>query len=406
MSRLPFVWALLQGTIVHDFERFHNIYGPILRIAPDEVTFANEAAWADIFQTRTDSEQFLKDPLWWSRQPGLPNSLVSAIDPEEHANMRKVFAPAFTTRALTAQEPTIHQYVNFLVERVQQLVTAAEHDGEEAAEINMTPWFHFTTFDVFGDLGFGESFDCLQSSKYHPWIALLFNSVKAASLVAAVRYYAVLQWMLFKCIPPSLRKKQMRHYNQIIDKVDRRLNWELERPDIMSHVIKERKGTTRLPIGVIYANFSFLTTAGSETTATVLSGAMNYLANNPEKLQVLATEVRQSFKAEGEISLDALRHLPYLNAVINEALRLCPPVPWMLPRRVPASGGEVAGVWLPGGVSTRCLTPFFPQGWLIIWIDSCLHSGLHDESPPILLSLTNTLPARTLASRGDDRPNV
>lgn len=408
MSRLPFVWALLKGTIVHDFERFHNIYGPILRIAPDEVTFADEAAWADIFQTRPDSEQFLKDPVWWSRQPGLPNSLISAIDPEQHANMRKVFVPAFTTRALRAQEPTIHQYVNLLVERLQELVTAAESNGEEAAEINMTPWFHFTIFDVFGDLGFGESFDCLQSSKYHPWIALLFNSVRAASVVAAVRYYPILQWLLFKCIPPSLRKKQMKHYNQIVEKVDRRLNWELERPDIMSHVIHERKGTTGLPIGEIYANFSSLTIAGSETTATVLSGAMNHLANNREKLEALATEVRQGFKTEGEISFDALRNLPYLNAVINEALRLCPPIPWMLPRRVPASGGEVAGVWLPGGVSATCLTiiPFIPQAWLIIRIDSCLHSGLHDESPIILFSLTNAIPARTLASRGDDRPEV
>lgn len=403
---MPFVRSLLRGTIVHDFERLHEIYGPVLRIAPNEVTFADEAAWTDIFQTRTDSEQFLKDPLWWSRQPGQPNSLLSAIDPEEHANMRKLLAPAFTTRALRAQEPIILQYVNLLVERLQELVAAAEDSDEEAAEIDMTPWFHFTTFDVFGDLGFGESFDCLQSSKYHPWIALLFNSVKAASFVAVVRYYPMLQSLLFKCIPKSLRKMQMRHYHQIVEKVDRRLNWELERPDIMSHVIEERKGTTGLPIGVIYANFMFLTTAGSETTATVLSGAMNYLANNPEKLQVLATEVRQKFKTEEDISLEDLRQLPYLNAVINEALRLCPPVPWMLPRRVPASGGEVAGVWLPGRVSTRHLCSLFKKIRLIPWTDSCLHPSLHYESSSILFSLAGVIPTRTLASRGDDQLKV
>lgn len=352
---------------MHDFERLHDIYGPVLRIAPNEVTFADEAAWADIFQTRSDNEQFLKDPLWWSRQPGQPNSLLSAIDPEEHANIRKVLAPSFTPRALRAQESIIHKYINLLVERLQELVTAAEDNGEEAAEIDMTPWFHFTTFDIFGDLGFGESFNCLQSSKYHPWIALLFNSVKAASFVAAVRYYPLLQSLLFKCIPKSLRKKQMRHYNQIVEKVDRRLNWELERPDIMSHVIEERKGTVGLPIGVIYTTFMVLTTVGSETTATVLSGATNYLANNPEKLGILAREVRQRFKSDEEISLDALRHLPYLNAVINEALRLCPPVPWILPRLVPASGREVAGVWLPGGVSTTHLNTLFKHFRLILF---------------------------------------
>lgn len=133
---------------------------------------------------------------------------------------------------------------------------------------------------------------------------------------------------------------------------------------------------------------------------------MNYLANNPEKLKVLATEVRDKFKTEEEISLDAVRHLPYLNAVISEALRLCPPVPWMLPRRVPASGGEVAGVWLPGGVSTSLLYSLFPQVKLILGIDSCLHPGLCDESPPILFSPTGIIPARTLASRGDNRLEV
>lgn len=338
---------------MHDFERLHTIYGPVLRIAPNEVTFADEAAWADIFHTRSDSEQFLKDPLWWSRQPGQPNSLLSAIDPKEHATIRKLIAPAFTPRALKAQEPIIHQYVNLLIERIQELVTAARDNGEEAADIDMTPWFHFTTFDVFGDLGFGESFNCLQSSKYHPWIALLFNSVKAASFIAAVRYYPLLQSLLFKFIPKSLRKMQMDHYQQIVEKVDRRLNWELERPDIMSHVIDERKGAAELPIGVIHVTFMILTTTGSETTATVLSGALNYLASNPDKLQLLTTEIRQTFHSEAEISLDTLRQLPYLNAVINEALRLCPPVPWILPRRVPASGSEVAGVWLPGGVSNH-----------------------------------------------------
>ncbi|KAI3391477.1 hypothetical protein diail_7308 [Diaporthe ilicicola] len=351
-SRLPFVRALLRGTIVHDFERLHKVYGPVLRVAPNEVTFADEAAWADIFQSRSDTGHFLKDPLWWSRQPGQPNSLLSAIDPEEHAHIRKLLTPAFTPRALRAQEPIVHQYVNLLVQKLQELVAAAENDGKGAAEIDMTPWFHFTTFDVFGDLGFGESFNCLQSSKYHPWIALLFNSVKAASFIAAVRYYPVLQSLLFKCIPKSLRRMQLNHYHQIVEKVDRRLNWELQRPDIMSHVIGERKGETGLPIGVVYATFMVLTTAGSETTATVLSGALNYLVNNPDKLAILVQETRQRFQTEEEISLDSLRQLPYLNAVINEALRLCPPVPWILPRRVPASGGKVAGIWLPGDVST------------------------------------------------------
>lgn len=93
-----------------------------------------------------------------------------------------------------------------------------------------------------------------------------------------------------------------------------------------------------------------LTTAGSETTATVLGGTLNYLVSCPDKLELLANEIRGKFPASDDITLDILQHLPYLNSVISEGLRLCPPIPWMLPRIVPGKGEMVCGVWLPGGV--------------------------------------------------------
>lgn len=352
-TRLPFVWALLRGTIVHDFEKLHKIYGPVLRVAPDEVTFASEEAWVDILQPRSGSRQFLKDPLWWARQPGQAQTLLSAIDPEEHAQIRKVLAPAFTPRALRAQEPTLHRYANLLVDKLHHIISNPDH--ESGTEIDVGPWCNYFTFDVFGDLGFGESFGCLDNSRYHPWIALIFNSVKAASYVAAVRYYPLFQWLLMKCIPASLKEQQRMHFSQIADKVQRRMNWELERPDIMSYVMRERDEKGALDIRVVEVTFAVLTTAGSETTATVLGGILNYLANNnePSTLRRLTEEVRGRFRSRDQITLDSLRNLDYLNACISEGLRLCVPVPWVLPRLIPPGGALVCGSWLPGGVSVN-----------------------------------------------------
>lgn len=235
------------------------------------------------------------------------------------------------------------------MERLREIINGS--GPETHVNIDMAPWFNFTTFDVFGDLGFGESFDCLENSRYHPWVALLFNSVKAASFVAAVRFYPLLEWILMKFIPASLKKMQRKHFDQIVNKVHRRLNWELERPDIMSYVIGGRKGEQALDIGVINATFMVLTTAGSETTATVLTGTLNYLVNNADKLEALNREICQRFQSQDQITLDALRELDYLNACLNEGLRLCVPVPWMLPRLVPQGGATVCGHRLPGGVS-------------------------------------------------------
>nr|AVY05535.1 cytochrome P450 monooxygenase [Nodulisporium sp.] len=338
-SRLPFVRALLRGSLIHDVEKLHRKYGPVVRIAPDEVTFAQPEAWTDIL--RADRPMFLKDPVWWAAQPDLHEALMTAIQPESHARIRKILAPAFTTRALKAQETILQHYVNLLIERLR------DH-ADRKAVIDIAPWFNFTTFDIFGDLGYGESFKCLEDSRYHPWISMIFNSEKGACYIYAARFYPLIEWMLMKCIPPSVKKVQHDHRQFIVDKVQRRLNFEVERPDIMSYVIKENKDRT-LPLETINSTFLELTTAGSDTVATVLGGTLNYLVRNPDKLGVLEQEVRRL--EEGDLNLNTLQDLVYLNAVLKEGLRLCPPVPWILPRRVPHEGAFICGTWLPAGTA-------------------------------------------------------
>ncbi|KAJ5647415.1 cytochrome P450 [Penicillium lividum] len=379
-TRLPFIRALLRGTIVHDFEKLHRQYGLVVRTAPDEVSFASGDAWTTIYANinRTEHRQFLKDPLWWRKPPGKPDSLLSAISPPKHARMRKILSPSFTPRALRAQEPYLHKFTNLLVERLREKVerSTEENNGTET-EIDIAPWFNFTTFDIFGDLGFGESFDCLQNSQYHSWIELLFNSVKAASFLAAARYYPLVEFLLKKCIPASLSKKAVQHQQQIVEKIDRRLSWELQRPDIMSHLIDDN-GQVAWCRGELDATFAMLTTAGSETTATVLTGILCYLVNEPDKLAIVTREVREAFSSSADVTLSSAQDLPYLKAVIHEGLRLCPPVPWMLPRIVPEGGEVICGKWIPGGTSVSLqayalnrdpnsfheATSFHPERWL------------------------------------------
>ena len=134
--------------------------------------------------------------------------------------------------------------------------------------------------------------------------------------------------------------------------------WETERSDLISHALSETKEGKGMSRDETDSTFAIMATAGSETTATVLGGAMLYLANNPDKCQILTQEIRASFESDIEITLSKVRDLGYLNAVIHEALRLCPPVPWILPRLVPSGGDTVCGTWLPGGVSLATQTGF------------------------------------------------
>lgn len=77
----------------------------------------------------------------------------------------------------------------------------------------------------------------------------------------------------------------------------------------------------------IRVNASTLVFAGSETTATALSGITYLLGTHPEVLAKLAKEVREHFSDESEIDLISCQHLKYMLAVLDEGLRLFPAVP-------------------------------------------------------------------------------
>jgi cytochrome P450 len=100
----------------------------------------------------------------------------------------------------------------------------------------------------------------------------------------------------------------------------------------------------------IQFNSEALIAAGSETTATCMSGTMYYLAKNPDIRRIATSEVRSRFSSEDEITMKSTMDLPYLQACIEEALRLFPPA-IVSPTRV-SPGDFVAGYYLPKNVSS------------------------------------------------------
>ena len=348
-SNLPFLYSLLRGTLIHDLERLHRRYGRIIRIGPDAVDFAHSNAWADIFQPRPGLPHFPKYSPWWDA-PGGP-SMFNTKDIQAHARMRKTLSPGFTDRALRAQEHVLLQYINLLIRRLTEVVEENDKVEHAVATIDVFPWLNFVTFDIFGDLGFAEAFNCLERSEYHPWIDMLFKSVKGAAFLFAVKKYPKFDWLLEKLLPPSLRKVRANHYKVITDKLDRRMNLEVARPDIIGYTLKEAKEGKGMSREEIEPTFAVLTIAGSETTATALGGIFNYLIKNADKRDKLIHAIRSEFDSDDSISITRTSQMPYIRAVINEGLRLSPPVPWILPRVVPARGAAVCGTWLPEGVS-------------------------------------------------------
>ena len=90
--------------------------------------------------------------------------------------------------------------------------------------------------------------------------------------------------------------------------------------------------------------------AGSETTATTLSAVTYFLLKHPDAYERFVNEIRNNFQSYHEISSAKVGRLEYFHAVIKEAMRLYPPVPFGPPRLSP---GATVDKWhVPKGVST------------------------------------------------------
>lgn len=355
VSRVPFAITMTQGRYAQTIRELHQKYGDIIRVAPDELSFSDPRAWHDIHQIRSSGKSFPRNPIFFSRPESQPaDSIVTTSDDSQHSRMRRVLEKSFTDKSIRAQEPVVQKNVELFI---QQLRLLSEKSMGNA--IDMVKWYSFVTFDIFGDLGFGEPFGCLQSGRDHRWVSLGTNYVKAATIDTAVKYYPWLHWILrtaLKITMPSLMQIQQYHYQHSVDKISRRMSLERKERDFMTPLLSNKENFRNLSLDEIYSNFALLIIAGGETSTTALSGITHNLVHHPLVLQTLEAEIFQNFGDDKPITMEALKDLPYLNAVIKEGLRMCNPTPAGNSRIVPDGGALVCGYYIPERVIFR--SPF------------------------------------------------
>ncbi|KAF2028697.1 cytochrome P450 monooxygenase-like protein [Setomelanomma holmii] len=350
---IPYALHMRNGSMVAWIKQLHDQYGDAVRIAPNEVSFiSGETAWPDIYGFRTgkykNTGAYLKDLAWFPIPINKTWSLLAA-DEANHSRVRRNLAHAFSDKALRDQEPLIQKYVDLLVHRL------GEHAAESKA-VDIMQWYNYTTFDVICDLTFGEPLYSLRDSKEHHWIRLVFASVKAIGLLSTRVKYPMFQYIeklktLFKNTA-NINAARLEFFKLAHDKVERRLEKGTDRPDFFSYITKsqeiEAKALTRDEMD---SNSTLFLAAGSETTATILSGVTYLLLANRDKLSKLIYEIRSRFTSASEITIEEVNKLEYMIACLQEALRMYPPVPTGFPRVVPVGGDHISGYFIPAGTS-------------------------------------------------------
>ncbi|KAI4127757.1 MAG: hypothetical protein LQ341_006758, partial [Variospora aurantia] len=227
----------------------------------------------------------------------MPNSLSfntaqawKVANHSDHARIRKLLSHAFSEKALREQEPILMYYFHLLVSKLKEQI-----DSPAAGRV----------------------------------FKLLLSAI------------------------PSVADLQKSHFDFTRKNTESRLDRNTDRKDFTTYILRhnDERGMTREEI---ISTSGVLLIGGSETTATLLSGATYHLLTNPDKFVKLQAEVRGAFQDESDMTLNSLaKHdlLPYLEAVLIESLRMYPPVPANLPRVTGPEGDIIDGYFVPANTS-------------------------------------------------------
>lgn len=146
--RFPNIYMNCMGVLPPTTKALHEKYGAIVRIAPDELSYTDPEAWKEIYGFRKDKTQLPKDHAVLPLPEDNYTSIIASND-ADHARMRRLLSHAFSPKALEDQEGFIGEYVDLLIKRL--------HEHSEKPQ-DMMAWFNWTTFDLIGDLAFGEPY--------------------------------------------------------------------------------------------------------------------------------------------------------------------------------------------------------------------------------------------------------
>ncbi|KAI2631083.1 cytochrome P450 [Hypoxylon sp. NC1633] len=341
-THFPRVYHLIKGDLPFVAAKLFAKYGTVVRVSPISLVYCDPQAWKDIYGHRTTGAPEIPKYQKFYRTVPIPVSIITA-ERHEHSLVRRQLAHGFSDKAMREQEGIIGSYVNLLIRRLY------ENGKDGTVALNMHNWFNWTTFDVIGDLGFGSSFGSLENSSYHPWVKIITHNMKMLAVVQGFVWLG-LRFIFIALWRSGLMESEDEHFNIIRNRLAERIKLGYKRPDFIEGLIK-KKDEWQMDFERLVANSSVLIIAGSETTATLLTGAVFLLTTRPEVLAKLNQEVRSSFKSEDEITLTSVGELHYMLACLNEALRRYPPVTGDLPRVTPKGGATIVGKHVPEGTA-------------------------------------------------------
>ncbi|KAK7753592.1 hypothetical protein SLS62_004450 [Diatrype stigma] len=344
VTKLPYWIAALRGDHVRWMQQLHSEYGSVVRFGPNDLSYTDPQAWKDIYGYQKGRKENPKDKRFYPEPDNAAPALADIPDTARHAIVRRFMAPAFSDRAIKEQETLFQQYAELMVTSIRRFM-------QDRGYVDMVKMYNLTTFDIMAKLTYGDSFGLLETSEYTPWVELIFKSISFVPLIQLMCHYPILGVLFKKLEPKSVERMRISHHKYCVDLLDKTLAKGPNYGDLWNPTLPRDGKESLLPVPELQTNAQMLMAAGTETSATLLSGLTYLLLRNPRSMRLLTEEIRGVFNSSysKKMSFDSLARLPYLNACIEEGLRMYPPVPQGFQRSIAKGGNMVLGTWLPEG---------------------------------------------------------
>ncbi|KAM0055360.1 putative geraniol 8-hydroxylase [Helianthus debilis subsp. tardiflorus] len=180
--------------------------------------------------------------------------------------------------------------------------------------------------------------------------------------------------VLRKIDPQGLRRRMTRHFSKVLGIFDqlieeRQRTGSFEQGDVLDVCLKMmQENPNEFNHTNIKSLFLDLFVAGTDTTSITVEWAMAELLRNPHMMAKAKEELEKVIGKGSIVKEDDILRLPYLSCIVKEVLRLHPPAPLLLPRKV-VKEVQLSGYTIPAG------TQVFVNAWAIgrdptVWDDS------------------------------------
>ena len=288
---------------------------------------------------------FIKPPRVAQGLGGILGIGILLAEGDEHKRQRKNLMPAFAFRHVRDLYPVFWEKSHLMVEEMVKNLPQKTHKGDSENEgMDMRDWSSRATLDVIGVAGLGVEFNALTAPSTSELLRVykgIFAGGRLSSWLALLA--EILPMKILRMIPVK-RNHVMRDALVTIKKVARELVQEKrKRLEEERAAGVERSDKDILSVAMESGGFSdedcmnqlmtFLA-AGHETSASAFTWIVYMLCKHPSIQSQLRSELQSklpNLRDPGfQLAPSDVDHLPYLNAVINETLRLYPPVPMTL----------------------------------------------------------------------------